>query len=358
MRRQHFEALRPVCPVCQAGLGELHPLELAEINRENEQHIFEGVLHCSHAKCQREYPIIDGIPLIIGNIRAYLYENVFQVCQRQDLSPTIESMLGDCCGAASTYDIVRQHLSSYTWDHYGDLDPAESPSSPRPGALLRLLEHGLAMADEPPAGPIIDVGCSVGRSTFALAERYDRMVLGIDLNFSMLRLAQEVLVNGHVRYPRRRVGLVYDHREFPASLKHREHVDFWACDASALPFAEKQFAAAVCLNLLDCVQSPLNLLSSIATALRDGGSAVVACPYDWAVTATPLEAWLGGHSQRSQDTGASEPVLRRLLTAGHPQSMQRLRLVAERDVDWHVRMHERSVVAYKSHIVVARTEAR
>ncbi|MCA9131655.1 MAG: hypothetical protein KDA45_00800, partial [Planctomycetales bacterium] len=59
MRRQHFDALRPVCPVCKTGLGQLHPLKLAEVSREHEQHIIEGVLHCSHANCQREYPILD-----------------------------------------------------------------------------------------------------------------------------------------------------------------------------------------------------------------------------------------------------------------------------------------------------------
>ncbi len=117
MRRQHFDSLKPICPVCRSLTGELHPLVLAEVNQETDQGIIEGVLHCSHANCLREYPIIDGIPLIIANIREYLSANAFQVCQRDDFSPTIESMLGDCCGAGSGFDVVRQHLSSYTWDH-------------------------------------------------------------------------------------------------------------------------------------------------------------------------------------------------------------------------------------------------
>jgi SAM-dependent methyltransferase len=355
VRRGHFDSLRPVCPVCQSSRSLLHPLVLASVDREDGGQIIEGVLHCSDVNCQREYPIIDGIPLIIRDIRRYLSENAFQVCQRDDLGPTIESMLGDCCGAGSPYDVARQHLSSYAWDHYGDQDPEEGSSNPRPGSLLRVLRQGLEMAGELPPGPILDIGCSVGRSTFALAERYDRMVLGVDLNYSMLRLASEVLRSGVVRYPRRRVGLVYDRREFPVSFKRQENVDFWACDAMAFPFEANQFAAAVSLNMLDCVHSPLDFLSSLAAVLGEDCPAVLSCPYDWSVSATPLEGWLGGHSQRSADAGASEPVLRRLLTAGTPQSIEGLRMIAECDADWHVRLHDRSTVSYKSHLVAART---
>ena len=80
--------------------------------------------------------------------------------------------------------------------------------------------------------------------------------LGIDLNFAMLRLASEVLRTGRVSYPRRRVGVVYDRREFPARFANAESVDFWACDAAALPFPAGTFSLAVNMNVLDCVSSP------------------------------------------------------------------------------------------------------
>src|SRR5262249_32606500 len=114
-------------------------------------------------------------------------------------------------------------------------------------------------------------------------------------------------------------------------------------------------AAAVSLNVLDCVPAPVDLLRSLAQALMPGAKAMLACPYDWAPASTPGEGWLGGHSQRSQDRGASAPVLRALLTAqGHPWSVKGLELLAERDgLAWHVRMHERSTMSYKTHLVVA-----
>ncbi|MCA9135735.1 MAG: methyltransferase domain-containing protein [Planctomycetales bacterium] len=356
MRRQHFELFRPVCPVCRTEPSAFHFLDLAHIDKERDDQIIEGLLHCSNISCQREYPIIDGIPLIIADIRRYLTDNAFQVCLRSDLGAMIESVLGDCCGPGSSFDAVRQQLSSYTWDHYGDLDPMEPSSDLGPGSMERVLEQGLAMADVSgfDSGPILDIGCSVGRSSFALAQRFDQPVLGIDLNFPMLRLAGKVLRDGSVCYPRRRVGVVYDRREFPVSFRNSANVDFWACDATALPIGSNRIGGAVSMNLLDCVHSPLEFLASTASVLRPGASAVIACPYDWSVAVTAMEGWFGGHSQRGPDAGESEPVLRRLLTPGQPQSIPNLELAAEDNFPWHVRMHDRSIVAYQCHTVVAR----
>jgi SAM-dependent methyltransferase/uncharacterized protein YbaR (Trm112 family) len=330
-------------------------LAIAQVAREEDGHILEGVLHCRNRECLREYPIIDGIPIIVADIRHYVSENIQSISGSQDFGELVESMLGDCCGPNSWFDRARQHVSSYAWDHYGDLDPSETGETPQPGSMLRTLTTGLALAGTRPPGPVIDVGCSVGRGTFAMAEHGDGLVLGVDLNFPMLRLAARVLRTGTVRYSRRRSGLVYDRREFAAPLPQRERVDFWACDVGALPFAAGTFSMAVGMNVLDCVGAPREFLAGLSAVLKDDGQAVLACPYDWSASATPVETWLGGHSQRSPAAGSSAAVLRALLTPGaHPSSLNTLKLVAERDdLPWYVRLHERSTMTYKLHLAVA-----
>jgi SAM-dependent methyltransferase len=322
---------------------------------EAKDHILEGVLHCTNHDCQREYPILDGIPILLPNLRQYVADNILSLYGRRDLSGFTETLLGDCCGPNSVFDTVRQQLSSYTWEHYGDLDPKESPDEPRPGSMLAALEEGWQMVQPLPTGPILDAGCSVGRATFELAQKTNELVLGIDLNFPMLRLAAEVLQDGIVHYPRRRVGVVYERREFPARFEKAEQVDFWACDATALPLPPGSFSLVLNMNVLDCVNSPREFLLSIANVLRPRGKTALACPYDWSPHATAFEAWLGGHSQRSPTEGASEAVLRALLTPGaHPGSINTLRLTGERDgLPWHVRLHERSAMSYKLHLVAA-----
>ena len=355
MRRRHFETLRPVCPVCRVANETGSPLHIAQVAQEEEDHILQGVLHCRNEDCLREFPIVDGIPLIVANIRQYVADNILSIYARRDLSDFTESILGDCCGSGSLFDTTRQYSSSYAWDHYGDLDPEKPINDPQPGSMLRTLELGRELAGPAPAGPIIDVGCSVGRSSFALAEGGTELVLGVDLNFAMLRLAAEVLRHGTVRYPLRRAGLVYQRREFPALFAQRDRVDFWACDAAALPFAPGTFSLAVSMNLLDCVYAPKELLASIGRVLEEGGKVVLTCPYDWSPSATPVEAWLGGHSQRSPMAGACEVVLRTLLTPGaHPNSLNTLKLLVEREnLPWQVRLHDRSTMTYNLHLVVA-----
>ena len=357
MQRQHFDTLQPVCPVCKLRSGQLHRLVIAEVDEEEGKHIVQGTLHCSEPTCQREYPIIDGVPIIVRDIRSYLSDNAFQINKRSDLSSHLESIVGDCLGPDSTYDVCRQHLSSYAWDHYGDLDPLERGLYPIPGSMTRVLHRGLDLAEaqlstRPTAVPMIDIGCSVGRGTFGLAERYGALTLGIDLNFPMLQLASRLLRTGQVSYPRRQVGVVYERREFEVQLPNAELVDFWACDALALPFNDGVFGKVVSMNVLDCVPSPIDFLNAISCCLNADGTAVIACPYDWSVSATSIECWIGGHSQRGAEAGSSEVILKRLLDENADSPVTGLKLLAEEELDWQVRIHSRSTMSYKSHLVV------
>jgi SAM-dependent methyltransferase len=319
--------------------------------------VIEGVLVCTNRECLGEYPIIDGVPIIVADLRTYVSQNIISIMSRSDLSETTESLLGDCCGPGSAFDSYRQHLSTYTFDHYGDLDPAEREDSPVvPGSVLDLLKAGFSEMGERVDGPAIDAGCAVGRTSFEMAKTIDDIVLGIDLNFAMLRTASLVLLEGRVVYPRRRVGIAFDKREFPAALEGASKVDFWACDATCLPFGDESFSLAASLNVLDCVQSPFDHLKELSRILKPYGGAIFSAPYDWNVNATPVEAWLGGHSQRSESQGASEIMLRSILAGGeHPHAIQELELVYEAEaVPWSLRLHNRSFMKYLVHLLVLR----
>jgi SAM-dependent methyltransferase/uncharacterized protein YbaR (Trm112 family) len=348
----HFEALRPVCPRCRADDLDLQ-LELAEVTLGDRTDVLQGALHCPPEGCRQEYPILDGIPIIVPGVRAYVSQHAAHLLCRDDLTPLLESLVGDCCGPGSVLDATRQYLSSYASGHYDDLDPESSTD--QQGSVLDVLERGLDLAGEVPTGPAIDVGCAVGRPAFALAERREGLVLGVDLNFAMLRVASSALRDGVARYPLRRVGLVYDRREAPVRLPGMDRVDFWACDALALPFADDAFALATSLNVLDCVPVPRDHLATLGRVLVPGGRALIATPYDWSPTATPVESWLGGHSQRGEERGSSEAMLRTLLTPGaHPSSVPSLRLAAEAEgLPWRVRIHDRYTATYSVHLTVA-----
>jgi SAM-dependent methyltransferase/uncharacterized protein YbaR (Trm112 family) len=357
VKLSHFNTLKPVCPLCSRDRSESFPLEIGSAFKEMKDGISEGVLVCTNAGCRCEYPVIDGIPLIVPDIRAYVSGNILPILSRDDLSGETLSLLGDCCGPGSAFDLCRYHLSSYAFDHYGDLDPMEDGKCPSPpGSVLGLLNRGLGLAPGPVPGPVADLGCAVGRTTFELAEVSGDLVLGVDLNFDMLRLGAAVLNRGEVVYPRRSIGLVYDLRRFAARFGGASRVDFWAADATALPFSDNTFEFAASLNLLDCVTSPYDHLKTLARVLRPGARAILSTPYDWSSAATPVQSWLGGHSQRSETRGASEAVLRSLLAGGdHPKAVRELELLAEAEAEeWLVRLHDRGAMRYRAHLAAVR----
>lgn len=358
MRLGHFEALQPICPRCRADHGRAAALELHDVREEQHDDIRFGRLICSASECLLEYPIVDGIPLLFADIRRYVADNLAHLTARQDLPDYLESLAGDCVGPGTLFDATRQHLSTYAWDHYGEFDQ-DAPTAAGAGAVVRCLDAGLSLLQAPVEAPVLDAGCGAGRTCFELAERCDGLVLGVDANFSLLQLARRVLTDGRATYPRRRIGIVYDRADFTYRSSSSDRVDFWACDVHAPPFRHAVFATAVGLNVLDCLASPRDALQALADVLAPGGQALIATPYDWSVNVTPLESWIGGHSQRGPGGGAAEPLLRSLLTPGaHAQAVEGLQIQGEIDAfPWHTRIHARSRTAYEVHVTaLVRTE--
>jgi SAM-dependent methyltransferase len=333
---------------------------VAQAIARTDSAIIQGILHCPD--CRHEYPVLHGIPVIVPDLTALLAERGIELLLRDDLDPALESLLGDAIGPDSWFDVMRQVQSTYAWDAYADLDPAEAsvPDGPLPGAVRRCLARllALAAAAAPPTAVrrVLDVGCAAGRTSFDLAACHpDALVLGVDIHLGLLRIARGAAA-GLVSYPRRRIGLAYDRRRFAVDLP-ADRVDFWACDGLALPFAPGQADLAVALNLLDCVANPRRLLESLTLAVGAGGRILLATPYDWSARATPLASWLGGHSQRAEHAGAGEAFLHALVGGAPEHAIPGLACLAEQsDFPWQTRLHERSAIHYRTHLLALRRQ--
>ncbi len=355
MRRLHFNDLQPVCPRCLAAGLDTDPLQLHRVDAERDDVVLSGSLLCPNPQCLLEFPIIDGIPVLTPNPAQTLSDQIDVITRREDLPQATRSMLGDAAGQGSQWDTSRQHLSIYGWDAYGEFARANNvrAASP-PGAVARTVHHALSRA---PArrGNTLDLGCSVGRSTFELAAAGQGLVLGVDLSFSMLAFAQRALLRDNVTFDVRRVGVVYDEVTCDTAFASAPLCDFWLCDATVLPFKAASLDHLAAFNVLDCLPSPLGTLQEIDRLLSPGGDAILTTPYDWSIAATPVEQWLGGHSQRGGVQGDSAAMLRSLLTPGaHPQSLPGLQLVAEEAyLPWQTRLHDRSTVSYDAHLTIA-----
>lgn len=356
MRLTHFEALQPLCLACRhSGRGETG-LVLGPVEAEDAGDILMGILACP--SCGAEYPIIDGLPVLVPELRRFLADNLFMLLARRDLPPMVESLLGDAAGPGSALEHVRQHVSSYAWDHWGEYDAPAPAEDAAPGSVARTAHAALALAPGPlPAGPLLegpllDIGSGGGRVAAELATAHPgRLVLAIDLSVPLARLARRALTAARVDYDRRRIGLVYDRRGFDLPGGPWPACDVWICDALALPFTADRFALATGMNVLDCLADPRAGLIELARVLQPGGRAALATPFDWAPHATPPEAWLGGHSQRGPHGGAAEPILQALLAEG-PLATG-LIATGFGEAPWQVRLHERSAMRYRVHLAAA-----
>lgn len=346
----HLERLRPVCPTCRAtGRGE-PTLTLGHVARADGDDVIEGVLLCPEKLCQREHPVIDGIPVVVADAPSWAAHQLDGVLRRDDLGEFVEGMLGDAAGPGSSFDRERTNLSIYGWAHWGD--KCAWPDRGHGGNYAGLLAEALALLAAPPAGLWVDLGCSVGRGTLELAQRTGELAVGVDLNFSMLRVAERLRRERRLSFPLRRVGVVYDRCEGVVASVPRERMSFWCCDVTVLPFTSGLFAGALALNLVDCVPSPLAQLVELGRVLAPGASALHSSPYDWAPTAARLDQWLGGHAQRSASRGDSVAELRRVLSPDCAAGIDTgLVIAAERDdVEWCVQTHERATMQYRTHL--------
>lgn len=345
MRREHFERVAPICLHCRSTSAVDVPLTIGTVAREVNGDIIEGTLVCTQPLCQLECPIIDGIPIIVPDIRQFISDNIEPLLTRDDLTPLSEGLIRDCLGTNASIITRTYFLSCYAQDHYLHNEGACS-----------VLGSGIDLLTRPPSGLWLDIGCATAGASFELSKQTNDLVLGIDTNITLLRFARQLIANGVAQFPRKRSGVVYDQQTIEVDNDCRQRVEVWACDATALPFRGQTFAGGVSLNVVDAVNLPVRHLSELGRVLGDNCEAIIASPYDWQETVTPLPHWIGGHSPRSHSGGDSVTEMRRLLSEKSPEELGiRLRLVDEIDgVPWRVSMNERAAVTYQTHLIIAR----
>lgn len=313
--------------------------------RRDGDDIIEGVLVCSTKSCQREAPIIDGIPIIVADVATFLSDYEGPLMARDDLSAFTQSLFADALSPQSSFSYNRSTLSSYAYTQY-ELD----------AGLRSLLGVAVPMLSVPPSGMWLDAGCATAGGCFELAAAGAESVLGIDLNIAMLRFARKLVTQGSATYQLRKAGVVYEERTIEVGDAHRDKIELWACSATALPFYDGLFDGALSCNVVDSVDVPVFHLAETGRVMRKGSEAVIASPYDWSAKVTELSRWIGSHSQRSDSAGSSASEMRRLLSDASPEAMDIcLRMVREQDqVPWRVYVHERSTMDYETHVMIAR----
>jgi 5-histidylcysteine sulfoxide synthase/putative 4-mercaptohistidine N1-methyltranferase len=150
----------------------------------------------------------------------------------------------------------------------------------------------------------LDLGCSVGRSTFELAKSFDEVV-GIDFSANFINVGVKLKEHDSLIYKIKKEGEIFE--EKAVSLKSlglediKDKVSFMQGDASNLKDIYTGFDLIFCSNLIDRLYYPLKFLQDIPNRINKDGLLVLLSPYTWLEDYTPKENWLGGYIKDNKE---------------------------------------------------------
>lgn len=280
------------------------------------------------------------------HFRPHFYQHAgFRVARSDDAETPCDAVLLDegPHGGGSSYE-SRDMLNRYLLLHFGaPEDQVPFAEGPRDAACFpaRCAQFVADTWKQAPTtdGPAraLDVGCSVGGATFALAHTFHE-VTGMDLSARFIDTAKQLQGDGRVAYDRVDEGdLVTPREAVVADAGARGRVTFRQADACSLPAELRGFDAVLAANLLCRLPSPRALLDRMGGPrglVRPGGVLVITAPYSWSESFTPREAWLGGFTRDDGSEVRSLDTLREILSPEFD-------LVETRDMPLVIREHAR-----------------
>jgi len=151
----------------------------------------------------------------------------------------------------------------------------------------------------PPDARALDLGCSVGRSSFELA-RHCREVIGIDFSQAFIDAANRLAVEG--RHPATRLDEGSATTELLIEVDadiDRSRVSFEQGDAQNIREDIGQFDLAIACNLICRLPEPMRLLRRLPELIKPGGQVFITTPFTWLEAYTPSKNWLGDGAQDS-----------------------------------------------------------
>ncbi len=296
MRLSFLDVIEFVCPFCIRGpkAGKSIRLKLTKPQQEGDD-VRHGILSCP--SCGRGYPIVDGVAIFSNGQGPSRYED--PSFARAYLQTHFRDIIRNSAAAA---DAIQRHdrtgfYSGPEFSYYAD--------------LAEMVSAGTSTD-----GPILDMGCSVGRLSLELG-RTRRPVVGVEPSLAQVRLARDVLLTGRieVHFGERGVSAT----EWPGEAVTvdvgellQSDVEFIVADEGTLPFRNETFGTVCCSAVVDRVPDARSFLSDVGRVVRQEGVLTVTSPFDWDERYVPKQNWLG-HGGYGTRRGPSELALEQLM---------------------------------------------
>ncbi len=197
----------------------------------------------------------------------------------------------------------------------------------------------------------LDLGCSVGRSTFELAKTFDE-VMGIDFSANFINVGVKLKKYDSLIFKEKVEGEIF--RDNKISLKDfgcdeiKDKVTFMQGDACNLKDIYTGYDLIFCSNLIDRLYSPQKFLEDIPTRLNDNGLLVLLSPYTWLEEYTPKQNWLGGYIKDNKEVRTFDTLKKKLVG---------FELLGEHDVPFVIKETARKHQHTISHMTIWKKKA-
>ena len=348
MHEELIEQLQLICPRCRHPEVQ-SPLRLGQVFKRDGNFILEGFLVCPFQQCQRAYPILSGVPIIVKDIEGWWNSERSKLSSVRCDAPEMHEYFDALSRSEPNQHSERCLLSTYMVLHYGALDDVPSALSAlaAPSGFWETVIEMARPETEAKYERSLDLGCSVGRYTFELA-RFSELAIGIDLNFNAVSSAARFHRTRKVCYERRKRDNCFDMVQ--TSYSPPQNVLFLVGDALDPPFSAESFDLVAGLNLLDNVKLPLVLIGQMDALLRRGGELILSSPYEWRTDICEPVEWL------ENDVMDGPTTVRKILEGNlFPQMGLKYQVLQESsDVPWALRHHERYWSLFLVHLIKAR----
>ncbi len=163
---------------------------------------------------------------------------------------------------------------------------------------LKCAQICISHMQDRPRRRALDLGCSVGRTSFELARKF-KFVNGLDFSARFIRIAFQLQEKGTIHYQLQEEGDILSYHEKNLSDfdldSTQDRVEFFQADAINLKPQFTDYDLIFAGNLLDRLVNPRKFLSKIHERLNLGGLLILTSPYTWLEEFTKQEAWVGGY---------------------------------------------------------------
>ncbi len=300
-----------ICPLCRKKEYSFLP----NILKESDKDIISAVLTCPN--CHKKFLIKDGIAYLSHD----LTKNSSIICAKYE---------------------TPQVASSYLWSHYSDI--MADPEACNAYSTWANMSTDTELS--------IDIGCSVGRMTFEMAQK-SKFTIGVDLSSTFIAIAKKLQKNGFIEF-----NLII---EGELTAKNRitlpdnwdlSNIEFIVADALHLPFKKDIFSQLASLNILDKVPKPLDHLKEINRVSKTKNSRLIfSDPFSWSTDCAKKKDWLGG-TQKGNYKGFTFDNLCELFCGKNNILTPAWKIEKHGDVLWKIRNHRNHYEMIKSKFII------